>query len=274
MAILQGINAKIEYTVKSISELYLKSNVNFFISNESVFNPKLVKNGFDILEDSECCLSYLIQNVLKTNKPESIMNSVGTLTIYLYPNYEFPFNYSSEFSSNTTNLEKEYFTLAFTIEDVEFGNVQIDDNTWCSFSIVIDNKTLLEDFLAEILKEESQMRIKQKQNPTEDSTKCHIAPTKKEINKILKTIGYKIEKNYLIDIKNKKRLLKFDFTDKKFDNDELMHYLHHYIYIMESLNLKKYKRKKRKKLEQLKESCKPKLEAILKILLEKVVYLR
>jgi len=161
MAILQGVNTKIEYKVKSISELYLKSNINFFIAGESIFNPKLVKNGFDILEDSECCLSYLIQNVLKTNKPQSIMNSVGTFTIDLYPDYIFPFSHTSKFS-HVTESEKSYFTLAFTIQEVEFCNVGISDNGWCSFSIVIDNRALLEDFLAEILKEEEQVQNQQR----------------------------------------------------------------------------------------------------------------
>lgn len=160
MAILQGINTKIEYTVKSISELYLKSNVNFFIGSENAFNPKLVKNGFNIIEDSEYCLSYLIQKVLKTNKPEVIMNSVGTLIIYLYPDYVLPFSHTSDFS-HVTEFEKSYFTLAFTIYDNEFDYTRENGDVCCSFSIVIDDKALLEKFLAEILKKEEQVRNQQ-----------------------------------------------------------------------------------------------------------------
>jgi len=154
MATLQDGNTVIDYRIESITELYCKSRVSFFIGGESVFNPKLSPHGFFILEDVDDSFVHLLHNVLETNESQSLMDVDGEVTISLYPDEVFPFLPTNDYMKTTDTKAYGYYSVVFHFGGSYFGATG-HCGTTCSFVITVNDKAVLKEFLEQILQEAS-----------------------------------------------------------------------------------------------------------------------
>lgn len=168
MATLQDGNTVIDYKIEAVTELYCKSRVSFFIGSESVFNPKLSRNGFFILEDVDDSFVHLLHNVLETNESQSLMDVDGEVTISIYPDEILPFLPTNDYMKTTRTKAYGYYSVVFHFGGSYFGATEHCATT-CSFFITVNDKAVLKEFLEQILKEAS----------------CVLQPTSEKTQKLI-----------------------------------------------------------------------------------------
>lgn len=103
---------------------------------------------------------------------------------------------------------------------------------------------------------------------TDQEMPVFVAPTINDINESLNKVGFALNGNSLDEIATGECLDTFEITDQESIFDELVHYLHYNIYMIESINPNHYKGKKKKTVLEVIEICKPKFEKVLKALME------
>ncbi|MBU1101999.1 MAG: hypothetical protein KKA84_16505 [Bacteroidetes bacterium] len=113
MPILKSRHINFEFTPKRfIDNEFIEFEVNFLIGGQPVLNSKMTTDNEDaslkpgsitIQEDNHCGLIGVLNQVLKTNKPEVWWDIDVPLIIEVHPNAEFPLLFSYEKYSDGKN---------------------------------------------------------------------------------------------------------------------------------------------------------------------------